>query len=127
MSTADYCLLCAGLLPYLAAGLAKAHRGYDNGDPRAWLARQGGWRARANAAQANAFEAFPLFAAAVLLAESRHAPQGTVDGLALAFVAARLAHLATYLAGRATLRTVVWLCGIACVIAIFSAVPLSPM
>jgi uncharacterized MAPEG superfamily protein len=127
MSTADYCLLCAGLLPYLAAGLAKAHRGYDNSAPRAWLARQDGWRARANAAQANAFEAFPLFATAVLLAEWRHAPQGLVDGYALAFIAARAAHLATYLAGYAVLRSVVWLCGIACVLAIFRAVPLSPM
>jgi predicted alpha/beta hydrolase family esterase len=41
---------------------------YDNHDPRAWLARQTDWRARANAAQANSFEALPFFMGAVIIA-----------------------------------------------------------
>ena len=36
--------------------------------PRRWLEQQQGFRARANAAQANGFEAFPFFAAAVIVA-----------------------------------------------------------
>ena len=37
-------------------------QGYDNHNPRAWLAQVTGFRARANAAQTNSFEAFPFFA-----------------------------------------------------------------
>lgn len=36
--------------------------------PRAWLAEQEGFRARANAAQQNLFEVFPFFAVGVILA-----------------------------------------------------------
>ena len=126
MTTAETCLLVAGLLPYLATGLAKARADFDNRRPRDWLAHLDGWRARANAAQANSFEAFPFFAAAVLCAEWRHVPPGTVDALALGFIAARLAYLAAYLADAATLRSVVWLAGIGCVVALFLAHPLSP-
>ena len=46
------CVLVAALLPMFCALLAKAGampRG-GNRDPRAWLAAQSGWRARANAA-----------------------------------------------------------------------------
>ena len=34
---------------------------------REWLARQSGWRARANAAQANCFEAIPFYIGAVII------------------------------------------------------------
>ena len=55
-------LLVAGLMPMVCAGIAKAGaKGYDNHNPRAWLAKQEGYRARANAAQANCLEAFPYF------------------------------------------------------------------
>ena len=127
MTTAETCLIIAGLLPYVAAGIAKARPRYDNREPRAWLAAQHGWRARANAAQANSFEAFAFFAAAVLLGQSHRAPQPELDALALGFIAARVAYLALYVAGYATLRSIVWLIGIACVIAIATATPLSPM
>ena len=47
-------VLVAGLMPMVCAGIAKAGaKGYDNHNPRAWLAKQEGYRARANAAQAN--------------------------------------------------------------------------
>ena len=66
---AYWCVLIAALLPIVCAGIAKsglmrtapAKGGYDNNDPRAWLARQTDWRGRANAAQANTFEAVPFF------------------------------------------------------------------
>lgn len=54
-------LLAAALLPLVPAIAAKAGgRRYDNNDPRPWLAGQAGWRARANSAQANTFEALPF-------------------------------------------------------------------
>lgn len=119
MTVALWCVLAAGLLPYVAAGIAKAGAGYDNHDPRGWLARQHGFRSRANAAQANAFEALPLFAAAVLTAHLLHGPQRAADALALGFVGMRVLHLACYLADRAALRSLSWLGGMACVLALF--------
>jgi uncharacterized MAPEG superfamily protein len=123
MTRADWCILIALLLPYLWVGFAKAPRGgagrYDNAAPRDYLSRVKGLPARANWAHLNAFEAFAPFAAAVLVAQKAGADQGNVDALALAFIAARLLHGAFYLADQATLRSVAWLAGMACVIGLF--------
>jgi uncharacterized MAPEG superfamily protein len=117
MSVALWCVLVAALLPYLAATIAKAGgERYDNRDPRAWLERQGGFRVRANSAQLNSFEAFPFFAAAVIVAQMLQAPQERVDALAVIFVAARVAYLTCYLADWHWARSVSWLVGwLACV------------
>jgi uncharacterized MAPEG superfamily protein len=127
MTIAHLCILAACALPVLCAALAKSRGvgrrrrdgGFDNHDPRAWLARQGGWQARANAAQANSFEALPLFIAGVLVAQQLGAPQGRIDLLALAFIAARLAYIALYLADKAMLRSLLWTVGVACCVALF--------
>jgi len=121
MTNAYWCVLIAGLLPYLATVTAKGGARFDNRNPRAWLAQQTGYRARANAAQLNGFEAFPLFAAAVIVAHLTDAPQARVDTLAMVFVAARVAHLAFYLADLATLRSLAWFAGIGSAVAIFVA------
>jgi uncharacterized MAPEG superfamily protein len=121
MTTALWCVLVAGLLPYAATLTAKGGARFDNRNPRAWLALQTGWRARAHAAQQNGFEAFPLFAVAVLVAHELHAPQARVDLLALIFVAARVGYLVTYLADLHVLRSVVWFVGIGSAVAIFLA------
>ena len=88
MSIALWSILIAGLLPYIATGIAKfgGPGSYDNRDPRAWLEQRQGLARRADSAQKNGFEAFPLFAAAVLVATWQHAPQARIDGLALAFI-----------------------------------------
>jgi uncharacterized MAPEG superfamily protein len=122
MTIALWCVFLAGVLPYVATMIAKVGApGYDNRDPRRWLERQEGWRKRANAAQLNGFEAFPFFAAAVLAAHVLDAPQRVVNTLAMAFIAARLLYLALYLANKAPLRSLTWLAGFACVLAIFIA------
>ncbi len=123
MSIALWCVLIAGLLPFVATVIAKASniKKYDNRNPREWLSRQTGMAARANAAQANSFEALPLFAAAVIIATMLHAPQGKVDTLAMAFIIARVGYLFCYLANLATLRSLVWGIGLTCTIAIFVA------
>lgn len=121
MTNAYWCVLIAGLLPYLATATAKGGARFDNRNPRAWLAQQTGFRARANAAQLNGFEAFPLFAAAVIVAHLTDAPQARVDALAMVFVAARVAHLAFYLADLAALRSLAWFVGIGSAVAIFVA------
>ena len=120
MTIAYWCVLFMGLFPYVAAGIAKkGFEGYDNGMPRQWLAKQTGFRARANAAQANLFESLPFFFAAVIIASIANAPQARVDMLAIGFVAARIAYLICYVANWPTTRSIVWLAGLACVVATF--------
>jgi uncharacterized MAPEG superfamily protein len=61
-------LVCAWLAKSGTFGKPRREGGYDNHDPRAWMARQTDWHARANAAQANSFEALPFFMGAVIIA-----------------------------------------------------------
>jgi uncharacterized MAPEG superfamily protein len=131
MALSYWCVLLACLLPIVAAGVAKwgtfsrsvRQGGFDNEDPRAWLARQSGRRARANAAQANSFEALPLFIAAVLTAQQLQVQQELIDGLALAFVLLRVVYILLYVTNRAAARTLVWSAGLAVSIALM----VSPM
>ena len=113
---AYWCVLFAAILPIICAGIAKYGRfsvhpkqgGYDNNNPRAWLARQTDWRARANAAQANTFEALPLFFAAVIIAHLLQAGQTKLDVLAFTFVLLRVAYIVVYVADMASTRSVIW-------------------
>jgi len=120
MTIAYACVLFMGLFPYVAAGIAKkGFEGYDNSMPRQWLAKQTGFRARANAAQANLFESLPLFFAAVIIASIGNAPQIRIDLLAVGFVLTRIAYLVCYVANWPTTRSIVWLFGLICVVALF--------
>ena len=113
-------VLMAGLLPIVCAGIAKwGARGYDNHDPRAWMAQQSGRRARADAAQQNSFEAFPLFAAAVLLALQQGVEDEALAPWAWFFVAMRVAYIYCYVQNLASWRSVVWMLGLAAVIRMF--------
>jgi uncharacterized MAPEG superfamily protein len=113
---AYWCVLMAALLPIACAGLAKygmfsksrRDGGYDNHDPRAWLAVQKDWRARANAAQANSFEAFPFFIGAVIIAHQLGATQGLVDIAAFAYVFLRILYIMMYVADMPAVRSGVW-------------------
>jgi hypothetical protein len=113
-------ILVAGLMPVVCAGIAKwGVKGYDNRDPRAWLAQQTGFRARANAAQANCFEAFPFYAVGLVLALLTGVEPFVVDLLAVLFIATRVAYVACYLADKALFRSVFWSVGYASVIAFY--------
>jgi len=115
-TVAYWCVLVAALLPYACAYLAKSggfgkprsKGGYDNHDPRAWMARLTDWRARANAAQANSFEALPFFIGAVIIAHQLRAPQTLLDILAVLFVTLRIIYIAMYVAGLPTMRSAMW-------------------
>jgi uncharacterized MAPEG superfamily protein len=119
MTTAYWCVLLAILLPYVTVGIAKWTRRYDNVAPRDWEATLEGRARRAYHAHLNHFEALPAFAAAVIIAHLAPAPQGSVDAIAVAFVAVRIAYTGAYLADRATLRSLLWMAGMGCVVALF--------
>ena len=109
-------VLSAALLPIVCAGIAKsgmftttpAKGGYDKNNPRSWLARQSDWRSRANAAQANTFEALPFFFAAVIIAHMLQAPQTLLDILALIFIMLRIAYIIMYVSDLAKARSIIW-------------------
>jgi uncharacterized MAPEG superfamily protein len=115
-TVAYWCVLMAALLPFACAYLAKSggfgkprrDGGFDNNDPRGWLARQTDWQARANAAQANSFEALPLFIGAVIIAHQLGAPQTRLDILAVLFITLRIIYVAMYVAGLPTIRSAIW-------------------
>ena len=113
---AYWCILVAAILPIVCAGIAKygmfnkslKQGGYDNQNPRAWLARQTDWRARANAAQANTFEALPFFFVAVVIAHQLQARQAVLDILAFMFVVLRMVYIMMYVADMSKTRTSIW-------------------
>lgn len=122
MTIGFWCVLIAGLLPYAGTLTAKiGGERFDNRNPREWLGAQAGFRRRANAAQLNGFEAFPLFAAAVIIAQVLQAPQARIDTLAVTFVVARLLYFAFYLADQSVLRSLAWFVGIGSAVALFFA------
>jgi uncharacterized MAPEG superfamily protein len=120
MTLALWSVLAAALLPILCTGIAKAGAAqFDNRRPREWLAQQQGYRARANSAQQNSWEALAVFSAGVFTAHLAHAPQHTVDLIAAAFLAARLIYIGCYLGDQATLRSIAWTAGTALSVSLF--------
>lgn len=129
LTVAYWAVLVAALLPIACAGLAKwgmlntprREGGYDNHNPRAWLARQSSWRARADAAQANSFEALPFFMGAVIIAHQLGAHQTRLDLLAFVFVVLRLLYIMMYVADLATARSLAWVLALVVNVAILFA------
>jgi len=116
------CVLIAGLMPYLWTAVSKtAGPRYDNADVRGWQARLTGLPQRAFAAHVNSFEAFPLFATAVLAAFLTGADPRRVMHLAVAFVVLRLLYGVIYLLNVAWLRSLVWFAALGCTLAIFTS------
>ncbi len=117
MTVAFWCVFVAALLPYVPRGLASSK--LDPRAPRVGVPALEGLAARAYGAHLNAFEAFPFFAAAVIVSHLVEGANATVGWLAVAFVAARLAHMAFYLADRQPLRSAFFFVGFALSAVIF--------
>lgn len=115
-TVAYWCVLIAALLPICCAWLAKSGSfgkarkdgGFDNGNPRAWMAQQTDWRARANAAQANSFESLPFFIGAVIIAHLLGAGQTLLDILAFLYVMLRIFYILMYVSDMPTARSALW-------------------
>jgi uncharacterized MAPEG superfamily protein len=124
MTFAYWCVLVAALMPFAWTVSAKGggrFRNRDNHNPREFLEKLSGWQKRAHWAQLNSFEAFPAFAAAVIIAHIAGAEQGTVNALAAVFILARIAYGLLYITDHARLRSVAWFVGIGCVVGLFIA------
>lgn len=123
MTIAFWCVLGAIILPYAFTGYAKVFGRLGlkkNANPREWLAKLEGPAQRANWAQQNSFEIHPAFYAAVIIAQFiGTAPQATLDQLAIAFLVSRVVYGICYIKNWATLRTLVWMTGLALIIGFF--------
>ena len=117
MPLAYWCILVAAILPLVIVAFAKAGGDGDNHHPRDSVDHLPPARRRAYAAHLNAYENFPFFAAAVIIATTQGAPPGTLNMLAAIYIVLRIAHAALYIADAATPRSVVfglaWLVNIA--------------
>jgi uncharacterized MAPEG superfamily protein len=116
MTIPFFCIFIAFLLNMISkapVALAMARRpgGYDNKHPRDQEAALEGWGRRAFAAHLNGFEAFPAFAAAVVIAQISGADPVWSTRLAVAFVIARVFYTPLYIFDLDLLRSAVWTFG----------------
>ena len=121
MTIAFWCVLVVLLLPYVFAVLARAGTPKERyvRDPRGFNEGLTGWHRRAHLAQLNSFEAFPAFAAAVVIAHLAGTSQARLDATSVVFVVFRTLHGAFYLADKAALRSASWQAGMLCLVALF--------
>jgi uncharacterized MAPEG superfamily protein len=121
MTVAEWCVFASLMLYLVSIVSVKWLRTgkFDNSKPRDRAFYDEPLAARALGAHQNGIEAFPFFAAAVLLAEFRACPQSLINELAILFVIVRIAYVFTYIGNRPTLRSILWSIGFAINIAIF--------
>lgn len=120
MTIAFGCVLAAVFIPLFLTGYAKVGSGkYDNRSPREFLDKVEGQYKRANWAQLNAYEAFPPFAAGVIIAYVTGAPQDQADTLAVLFILFRILYSIFYIIDRHVLRTTAWFLAFACIVGLF--------
>ena len=124
MTTPLVCLMIVAFLPYFCAWTGAYYKmrqfgSLDNKTPREQTAKLQGAGARIAAAQANAWEALPLFTAAVVASQLGHAAPGRAAWLSELFVATRILHPIFYATDLDKLRSLVFLVGLFCVAALF--------
>lgn len=122
MTFSFWCVAIAAFLPLVWIGYAKfGAGGYDNANPRVWRTQLTGKLQRAASAETNAYEAFPPFAAAVIIAQIVGVEQSTIDLLAGVFIAARSVHGFLYITDRDLLRSLTWATGFFSMVGLFLA------
>jgi len=122
MTIAYWCVVLIAFLPVIWAGVAKfGAPQYDNESPRDSLESLTGWARRANWAQLNSYEAFPSFAAGVIIAHLTATEQSTIDIIAVVFLVCRIAHGVVYIANLPTIRSLVWSTGFLATVGLYIA------
>ena len=124
MTTALWCVLISAFMPFLFTFIAKfSGKRYNNYEPRKFLGKLDGFRQRANWAQMNSFEIYPIFAIAVIVGLLTGGDSDKIDQLAMIFVASRVLYGAAYIVNWAAIRSILWMVGIVCSVMIFTAAP----
>jgi uncharacterized MAPEG superfamily protein len=124
MTVPLYCLAVVALLPYVCSWVAGYFRyrqfgTLDNKTPRLQQAGLEDVGARAQAAQANAWEALPFFTAAVVISHLAGADAHKAALLSETFVVTRILHPILYVADLDVLRSIVFGLGLVCVVWLF--------
>jgi uncharacterized MAPEG superfamily protein len=124
MTIPFWCILAVILMPIFLAFIGAYFRGKafgnaDNKNPRAQIAQLEGVGARTYAAQENAWEAALMFTAAVLTSHLAGLSAEAATPWALAFVVFRVLHAVLYIKDIDLARSISFVGGLACVIALF--------
>ena len=124
MSLLFLVLFIGALLPIVLSWVGGYYRAQqfgsiDNKHPRAQYAALEGAGARAVAAQQNAWEALAVFTAAVVVHTLKGGDAETASTLALVWLGSRILHAVFYLANLDVLRSLVFLVGLGCAVALF--------
>jgi uncharacterized MAPEG superfamily protein len=119
MPLAYWCVLIAAIMPIAIVSFSKAGASGDNRDPRAGIDSLPGPQRRGYYAHLNAYENFPFFAVAVIVAITMGAPLSTVNVLAAIYIVLRIAHAILYIRDIPTARSSVFLLAYLVNIAIF--------
>lgn len=119
MPLAYWCILIAALLPVVWVKYAKAGSGSDNRYPREDYDELTPPKRRAYAAHQNAYENFPFFAVAVVIAVTMGAPITIVNGLAVLYILLRIAHGLLYITNKPALRSGAYTAAMGANLAIF--------
>ena len=120
MAIAYICVLIAAIMPIIFAAYAKfSVKGYDNSTPREFLEKLEGRGKRSHYAHLNSFEAFPGFAAGVIIAQLAGVSVAQITILAISFVIFRIFYGIFYIIDNHVLRSIVWFCAFFCVLVLF--------
>jgi uncharacterized MAPEG superfamily protein len=124
MTVAFWCVLIACVLPIVNAWVCGYFRfkqlgSVDNKHPRAQYAQLEGPGARAVAAQQNAWEALPIFVAAVVVAHLAGVAPERAAIAAEIFIVARILYPFFYIANKDILRSLSFMVGIGACISLF--------
>jgi len=117
-----YCIVVAFLLiyfPFLAVAFARIGVGYDYYAPRAMFEKLPPYAQRATWAHQNSFEAFPIFAAAALMAYVTGVNSSIAAWAALTFITARLLYSVFYISNIPLLRSLMYAIGLVCSCTLF--------
>lgn len=124
MTIPFWSLLIAVFIPYVLTGIGGYYKkqqfgSIDTHNPRTQAAALEGVGARANAAQANAWEALTVFTAAVMVAHFANADVKQSALAAQLFILFRVLHIGFYLGDIAIMRTLSFTGGFVCCLWLF--------
>ncbi len=120
MDISILCVLLAAIMPYILVAYAKfSEKGYDNHLPREHMDKKEGVIKRAYAAHLNSFEAFPAFAAVVILGHFAGVSMVALSLLSVLFIVCRIFYGIFYILDKASLRSTVWFIGLIVVITMY--------